>query len=112
MRDLRERHNLYHKERTSRIRKGIEENRSLQIAENLHIRKDDVVRPVGLHTSKNRTERSILLLNPLELHCYTTNYKEISLLNINMEEFKPKRTAVTVPRMTTQDIQKENKEGM
>ena len=112
MRDLRERHNLYHKERTSRIRKGIEENGSLQIAENLHIGKDDVVRPVALHTFNNRTERSILLLKPLELHCYTTNYKEISQLNLKMEEFKPKWTAVTVPRMTTQDIQKENKEGM
>ena len=65
---LRERHNLYHKERTSRIRKGIEENGSLQIVEKLHIGKDELVRAVGLRTSKNRTERSILLLYPLELY--------------------------------------------
>ena len=73
---LRERHNLYHKERTSRIRKGSKANESVQIAENLHIGKDGVVRAVGLHTSKNRTERSILLLYPLKLYYCTTNYNE------------------------------------
>ena len=109
---LRERHNLYHKERTSRIRKEIEENGSFQIVENLHTGKDEVVRAVGLHTSKNRKERSILLLYPLELYCYTTSYREISLLNPNMEELKPTRNAATVPKMKIQNIQKEDNENM
>ena len=109
---LRERHNLYHKEKTSRIRKGIEENGSIQIVENLHIREDEVARAVGLHTSKNRTDSSVLLLYPLELYCCTASYSEISLLNPNMEELKPKRNAATVPKMKIQNIQKEDNENM
>ena len=109
---LRERHNLYHKERASRIRKETEENGSFQIVENLHTGKDEVVRAVELHTSKNRKERSILLFYPLELYCCTTSYSEISLLNPNIEELKSKRNAATVPKMKIQNIQKEDNEKM
>ena len=109
---LRERHNLCHKERTSRIRKETEENGSFQIVENLHTGKDEVVRAVELQTSKNRKEHSILLLYPLELYCCTTSYSEISLLNPNIEVLKPKRNAATVPKMKIQNIQKEDNENM
>ena len=47
----------------------------LGIAENLHIGKDELLKTVGLRTYKNRIERPIQLLFPLELHCCRTKMR-------------------------------------
>ena len=92
---LRERYNLHHKERTSRtqigdvvIIKGEGKNQGkwkLGIVENLYIGKDELVKAVGLRTSKSSFECTIQLLHPLELNCCTTNESEIDQLNPNVE---------------------------
>ena len=77
---LREKHNVHHKERTSRIQvgdvviiKGEEKNR---IAENFHIRFN-----IWFTYLQNRIESPVQLLYSLELHCRTTDDKKVSLLN-------------------------------
>ena len=71
---LREKHDLHHKESTSRIQVGVvviikgegknQGKRKLEIEENLQVGKDEVVRG-------KRIEHPIQLSYPLELHCCT-----------------------------------------
>ena len=66
-------------------------------------RKDDVVRAVILHTSKNCIERQIVV--PTRNTLLTTNGDETSQLYSIMEIFKPKRTVAAVAKMKIHDIQ-------
>ena len=101
----RERDNLIHKEKLVKINisdvlmiKGDEKNRgewNIEIIENIFMGKDNVNRSLRIHTGKRVIERPIELLYPVELHCNskttTKNTQDGKTLNVNAEEFQPKR---------------------
>ena len=59
--------------------------------------KDNTIRSIRIRTGKNIIERPIQLLYPMELHCEskatTSNSQDDKTLNVNAEEFRPKRLA-------------------
>ena len=72
--------------------------------------KDDVIRGVKLGTPKSHIERPIQHLYPLELHCdmekSTSKSKNTShnKLNVDVKEYRPRRTAGAIAEMQTRDI--------
>ena len=60
------------------------------------MRKGNTIRSIRTRTRKNVIERPIQLLHPMELHCdsksSTSNIRS-KILNVNAEEFQPKRSS-------------------
>ena len=98
LRSLRERHNMIHNTKVTKIEvgdvvliKGEEKNKgkwSIGIVEELHKGKDDVIRGVKLQTPKFHIERPIQHLYSLELHCHieksTSTSKKTSHKKLNL----------------------------
>ena len=115
LRALRERHRLKHKSKDHHITvgdvvliKSTERNRNnwpLGIVENLITGKDGVIRAVRLRSGRDRLERAVQQLYPLELSCdifknvdgektgSTKSEATASSLNPSVPEFVPKRQA-------------------
>ena len=70
--------------------------------------KDNTIRSIRLRTGKNVIERPIQLLHPMELHCdsksTTSNTQDDKTLNVNAEEFQPKRSAAAAAEQRIRDI--------
>ena len=104
---LRETHNLSRKEQPVKINisdKGMiigdEKNRvkqKIRIIENIFLGNDNTIRSIRTRTGKNVIERPIQMLYPMELHCdsksTTNNIQDDKTLNVNTEEFRPKRSS-------------------
>ena len=80
--------------------KGDEDSRGkskIGIIENIFVGKDNTIRSIRIRTGQNIIERPIQLLYPMELHCEskltTSNTQDDKTLNVNAEEFRPKRSA-------------------
>ncbi len=106
MRALRERHKLKHRSKGSNIAvgdvvliKSEDRNRNkwpMGIVERLFEGKDGIVRAVRLKSGRDRLERAIQHLYPLELSCDIINEKDGEETNQipldpNAESFVPKR---------------------
>ena len=90
--------------------KGDEKNRGkwkIGSIENIFMGKDNTIRSIRIPTGKNVIERPIQLLYPMELHCgsksTTSNTQDYRTLNVNAEEFRPKRSAAAVAEQTIRD---------
>ena len=115
---LSERDNLSHKEKPVKINindvviiKADAKNWGkweIGIIENIFMAKDNPIRLVGIRTGKKVIERPVQLLYPMELHCHsklTTSYtQDDKTLNVNAEEFQPKRSAAAVAEQRIRDI--------
>ena len=83
--------------------KGDEKNRrkwKIEIIENIFMGKDNTIRSIRIRAGKNVTETPIQLLHPMELHCdsktTTSDNQDGKTLNVNPEEFQPKRLVAAV----------------
>ncbi len=104
VRSLRERHNMKSKDRNQQIEigqvvmvHGEEKNRGvwkIGVVEQLIQRRDGIVRAARLRTGKNKIERAIQMLYPLELQCDVC--KRESELNPQAETFRPRRRAAVI----------------
>ena len=115
IRGLRERHNLKHNGKHSEIKigevviiKSDEKNRGkwkIGVISNVFPGKDGIVRAVGLRTEKGTTlQRPVQYLYPLELACDNSmNYVKVSNLDVNANEFRPKRKSAEVARKLIKD---------
>ena len=79
------------------------------MVDKLHRGKDGVMRAVGLRSSKSYIERPIQYLCPLELHCNTEKQSSsvntnISTLDANAKEYRPRRTAAAIAEIQMKDI--------
>ena len=115
---FRERHNLNHKEKPVKINindvaliTGDEKNRRklrIGIIEHIFMGKNHTIRSIKVHTKKNIIERPIQLLYPMELHCGSkstiSNTQDDETLNVNAEEFQPKRPAAAAAEQRIRDI--------
>ena len=111
-------HNLSHKEKPMIINindvvmiKGEEKNRGkgkIRIIENIFMGKDNTIRSIRIHTRKSVIERPTQLLYLMELHCdsrtTTSNNQGEKTLDINAEEFQPKRSEAAVVEQRMRDI--------
>ena len=72
----------------------------IRIIENIFMGKRITIRSVKIRTGKSFIERTIQLLYPVELHCYSnttiSNTQDDKTSNVNTEEFRPKRSAAVV----------------
>ena len=91
--------------------KGGEKNRGkwkIKTVENIFMSKDSTIRSIRIHNEKSVIERPIQLLYPLELHCgskpTTSNTQDDKTLNVNYEEFQPKRLAAAVAEQRIRNI--------
>ena len=78
------------------------------IIENIFMGKDNTIRSIRLCTRKSVIERPIQLLCPMELPCNpkttASNAHDDKTLNVNAEEFWPKRSAAAVAKEIIRDI--------
>ena len=113
LRGLRERHNLKHKGSSGVVKKGEvviikgdEKDRNhwkLGIVEELMPGKDGVVRAVRLREGRNRLERPVQHLYPLELSCDFGKDNKTKL-NPETPAFRPKRDAAEAAKVRISDI--------
>ena len=113
LRGLRERHNLKHKGSSGVVKKGEvviikgdEKDRNhwkLGIVEELMPGKDGVVRAVRLRAGRNRLERTVQHLYPLELSCDFGKDNKTKL-NSETPAFRPKRDAAEAAKVGISDI--------
>ena len=100
---LRERHNLKHSKKESEVKfrevvvmKGEERNRvqwNIGIITDVYPGKDGKVRAVKPKAGRCYFERVVQLPYPLEISCDITPSTEEPTMNVNAEEFRPKRKA-------------------
>jgi hypothetical protein len=119
LRGLRERHNLKHpkKEHTLKqgdvvIIKGEERNRNkwkLGVVVQMIKGRDGVIRAVKLRAGKSFLERPIQFLYPLELSCDMERPK--TSLNVEANEFAPKRKAAISAQENIRKIAEEEKQS-
>ena len=105
IRSLRERHNMKAKDKDQEITigqvvmiHGEEKNRGvwkIGVVEQLIQGRDGIVRAVRLRTGKNKIERAVQMLYPLELQCDVDTTKE---LNPQAREFRPQRRAAKIAK--------------
>ncbi len=120
---MRERHRLKFKNEDQQIKEGQvvlinseEKNRgkwSIGIVEKIIKGTDGITRGAVLKTRKTRIERAIELLYPLELDCDISEEipVNISELNPQAKEFRPKRKAAKTASETVREtFEYENKE--
>ena len=117
VRGLRERHRLKHSGKKNRIEIGDvviirdeERNRNkwkLGIVESLIEGRDGVIRAVKLRAGKNRLERAVQQLYPLEL---TFDGEEHNALNADAPVFRPKRDAAVAAKARILDITQDEDE--
>ena len=91
--------------------KGDENNcgkRNMGIIENIFISKDNTIRSIRIRTRKRSNERQTQLLHPMEFHydskTATRNIQYDKTLNVNAEEFQPKRLAAAAAEQTIRDV--------
>ena len=115
---LRERNNLSLKRKPVKINinnvviiKGDEKNRGkwkIGIIENIFMGKHNTIRSIRIRSGKNIIERPIQLLHPMELPCdsksTTKNTQDDKTLNVNAEEFRPKRSAAVAVEQKIRNI--------
>ena len=125
LRSLRERHNMKNNQRHMEIAigdvlliKGDDKHRgkwNIVIVEELYEGKDNVIRAVKLRSRKTHIERPIQFLYLLELTCDTwKRQKKIyqcskQPLNVNANEFKPRKNAATIADIQIRDAAEANK---
>ena len=125
LRSLRERHNIKNNQRRMEIAigdivlmKGDDKHRgkwNIGIVEELYEGKDNVIRAVKLRSRKTYIERPIQFLYPLELSCDTWKRQKTvhqcskQPLNVNGNEFKPRRNAAAIAEIRFQDAAETNK---
>ena len=97
--------------------KGDEKNRGkwkIGSIEIIFMGKDNTIRSIRIPTGKNVIERPIQLLYAMELHCdsksTTSNIQDYRTLNVNAEEFRPKRSAAALAEQTIRDIADKEKQ--
>ena len=92
--------------------KGEEKNKGnwcIGIVEELFKGKDHVIHSVRLRTPNSHIEREIQHLHPFERHCdmekSTSKSKNTShkKLNVDVKEYRPRRTAAVIIEMRTRD---------
>jgi hypothetical protein len=121
LRGLRERHNLTHKVKQSKLSvgdiviiKSDEKNRGkwpLGIVTELVLGRDGVVRAVKLRAGKSFLERPTQHLYPLELSVDIPKMYPLSELNAGAREFRPKRQeAIAARERIRQTMQDEDDE--
>ena len=85
------------------------------IIEELYKGKDKLIRAVKLRSRKTYSERPIQLLYPLELSCDTWKRQKTvhqcskQPLNVNGNEFKPRRNAAAIAEVRIRDAAEGNK---
>ena len=84
---------------------GDEKNRGKWKSELLRIfswGKDDTITSIRTRTRKSITEQPIQQLNPTELHSHskttTSNIQDNKTLNVNAEEYRPKKSGAAVTK--------------
>ena len=105
IRSLRERHNMKAKDKDQQIKigqvvmiHGEEKNRGvwkIGVVEQLIQGRDGIVRAARLRTGKNKIERALQMLYPLELQCDIHSEQE---LNPQAREFRPQRRAADIAK--------------
>ena len=125
LRSLRERHNMKNNQRYMEIAigdvvliKGDDKHRgiwNIGIVEELCKGKDNVIRAVKLRSRKTYIERPIQFLYLLELSCDTWRRQKTvhqcskQPLNVNANEFKPRRNAAAIAEVRIRDAAEANK---
>ena len=70
--------------------------------------KDNTIKTIRIRTGSSVIEGPIQLLYPMELHCdaktIITNTQDKKILNVNVKEFRPKRSAATAVEQRIRDI--------
>ena len=113
LKGLRERHNLKHDGTRTEPKigdvvliKGEEKNRGrwkLGVVVNIFPGTDGIVRAVELRSEKSILQRPIQLLYPLELSCDVKKSGKDDTLNVEAEEFRPRRNAAEIARIQIGD---------
>ena len=116
---LRQKHNMLHQAKEMQISlgdsvfiRGDEKHRekwNIGMVDKLCRGKDCVLRVVVLRTSKSYFKRPIQYLHPLELHYNVEKQSSsvstnISTLDANAKEYRPRRTTATIPEIRMKDI--------
>ena len=125
LRSLRERHNMKNNQRQMEIAtgdvaliKGDNKHRgkwNIGIVEELYEGKNNVIRAVKFCSRKTYIERSIQFLYPLELSCDTWKRQKTVYqcskqpLNVNENEFKPRRNAAVIAKNAAKHAAEANK---
>ena len=69
--------------------------------------KDNTIRSITIRTGNSIIERPVQLLYPIQLHCDSkitnSNTQDGKTLNVNGEEFRPKRSAAAVAEQRIRD---------
>ena len=112
---LRERHNLKHSKKESEVKvrevvviKGEERNRvqrNIGIITNVYPGKDGKVRAVKPRAGRCYFERVVQHLYPLEISCDITPSTEEPTMNVNAEEFRPRRNASEIVQTRITELQ-------
>ena len=112
LKGTRERHNLKYDGNRGEpsigdvvIIKGDEKNRGrwkLGIVTDVFPGKDGVVRAVELRTQTGTLQRPVQLLYPLELSCDIKQAETGVVLNVDAEEYRPRRTAAEIAKIQIQ----------
>ena len=111
---LREIHNLKYSKKESEVKvgevvviKGEEQNSTqwnIRIITDVYPGKDGKVRAVKLRPGKSYLERAVQHLYPLEISCDITPSTEEPTMNVNAEEFWPRRNASEIARIRIIDL--------
>ena len=111
---LREIHNLKHSKKESKVKvrevvviKREEQNCAqwnIRILTDVYPGKDGKVRAVKLRPGKSYLERAVQHLYPLEISCDITPSTEEPTMNVNAEEFWPRRNASEIARIRIIDL--------
>ena len=87
--------------------KGEEQNRaqwSIGIITDVYPGKDGKVRAVKLTAGKSYLERAVQHLYPLEISCDITPSTKEPTMNVNAEEFRPRRNASEIARIRITEL--------
>ena len=91
---------------------------NIDIVEKLYKGKDNAIRAVKLRSRKKYIERPIQFLYPHELSCDTWKRQKTvhqcskQPLNVNSNEFRPRRNAAGIAEVRIQDAAKANKKEL
>ena len=88
--------------------KGEEQNRaqwSIGIVTDVYPGKDGKVRAVKLTAGKSYLERAVQHLYPMEISCDITPSTKEPTMNVNAEEFRPRRNASEIVQTRITELQ-------
>ena len=111
---LRERHNLKHRKKESDVKvgevvviKGEARNRAqwnIRTITDVYPGKDGKLRAVKLRAGKFYLERVVKHLYPLEISCDIIPSTKEPTMNVNAEEFQPRRTAFEIAQIRITEL--------